>query len=165
MLGIGQLRIRLAAAVLVACGAALGQPPSNPLVIRVPVHVVNAPTLVFDRQGRLVPGLNQTDFQLLDNGRPQQVDLDPSVDPVSVVLAVQMNRDVRAYLPFIARVGSVVEALLVGATGEGALIAYNSDVTVLKPFDSGDVRRRCGEWRRAAYAPGWWTPPGAGSAC
>jgi VWFA-related protein len=134
MLGIGS-----AAVGLLVCAAALAQTDS-PLVIRVPVHVVTAPTLVFDREGRLVPGLAPNDFQLFDNGRPQRFALDPTVDPVSVVVAVQVNRDVRPYLPFIARVGSVVEALLVGETGEGAVIAYNGDVSVLKPFGSGDVQ-------------------------
>ena len=132
--------IRLAAASILLCACAAAQTFLPPVVIRVPVRVVTAPTLVFDRGGGLVPGLEQTDFQLFDNGRPQRVDLDPRVDPVSVVVAIQMNHDVRAYLPFIARVGSVVEALLVGATGEGAVIAYNTDVTVLKPFDSGDIQ-------------------------
>jgi hypothetical protein len=132
-------RIGSAAVGLLVCAAAVAQTDS-PLVIRVPVHVVTAPTLVFDREGRLVPGLAPNDFQLFDNGRAQRFDLDPTVDPVSVVVAVQVNRDVRAYLPFIARVGSVVEALLVGETGEGAVIAYNGDVTVLKPFGSGDVQ-------------------------
>lgn len=140
MLGNRRLPIRTAAAGLLACAAALAQPSSPPLVIRVPVRVVTAPTLVFDPHGRLVPGLDQTDFQLFDNGRRQRFDLDPTVDPVSVVLAVQVNKDVRSYLPFVARVGSVVEALLVGETGEGAVIAYNSDVTVLKPFGAGDIQ-------------------------
>jgi VWFA-related protein len=133
------LRVGSAAVGLLVCTAAIAQTDPS-LVIRVPVRVVTAPTLVFDRAGRLVPGLAPTDFQLFDNGRPQRFELDPTVDPVSVVVAVQVNRDVRAYLPFISRVGSVVEALLVGETGEGAVIAYNGDVNVIKPFGSGDVQ-------------------------
>jgi VWFA-related protein len=64
-----------------------------------------------------------------------------------------VNRDVRRYTPFIARVGSAFEALLVGETGEAAVIEYGDDVQVLKPFGRGDVqlamRRIAGAGRRA----------------
>jgi len=55
------------------------------------------------------------------------------------VIAVQANPDIRAYLPFIARVGNALDALLVGASGESAAIVYGDEVTVAKPFDSGDL--------------------------
>jgi VWFA-related protein len=66
--------------------------------------------------------------------------MDTSYEPVSVAVAIQANRDVREYTRFISRVGSVVEALLVGETGEGAVLAYNSAISMLKPFDSGDFQ-------------------------
>src|ERR1039457_6533021 len=90
--------------------------------IRVPVRLVSLPTLVFSGENRLVPGLEPGDFRVLDNGRRQTLFLDESATPVSVVLAIQVNRDVREYVPFIARVGSAVEALLVGETGEAAVV-------------------------------------------
>ena len=40
--------------------------------------------------------------------------------PVSVAVAVQVNQDVRSYVPFIAKAGSVIEALLAGESGETA---------------------------------------------
>ncbi len=130
-----------AVGVLLLCIGALAQSSLPQNTIRVPVRLVTAPTLIFSPEGRLLPGLQRSNFRLFDNGHPQRVDLDSTVAPVSVVLAVQENRDVRSYLPFIARVGSVVEALLVGETGEAAVIAYNSDVNILKPFGAGDVQK------------------------
>ena len=56
--------------------------------------------------------------------------------PVSVAVAVQVNQDVRSYVPFIAKAGSVIEALLAGESGETTLIAYNDDVTIIKAFDN-----------------------------
>ncbi len=109
-------------------------------VIRVPVRLVTVPVLVFTPDGQLIPDLKAADFRLYDNDRPQNISVEPAIAPVSVALAVQINRDVRAYVPFIAKVGSVVEALLVGETGESALLAYNSEVKVLKPFDKGDLQ-------------------------
>jgi VWFA-related protein len=109
-------------------------------VIRVPVRLVAVPTLVYSRENQLIPGLKKADFRVLDNGVPQKVDLDTDDAPVSVVIAIQANRDVRETVPFISKVGSVMEAHLVGATGRAAVIAYNGETKVLKPFGSGDVR-------------------------
>ncbi len=106
--------------------------------IRVPVRLVTVPALVFSRHGRLLPGLTAGNFRVFDNGRPQAVALDTEPLPVSVVLVVQANLDARSYLPFIARVGNTVEALLAGFGGETALIAYNDDVVLRKGFE-GDL--------------------------
>jgi VWFA-related protein len=103
--------------------------------IRVPVRLVNVPTLVFSKDGQLVPGLQATDFRVYDNGSLQKVALETTSAPVSVALAVQVNQDVRSYVPFIAKAGSVIEALLAGESGETAVITYNGDVTV-RPFDT-----------------------------
>ena len=108
--------------------------------IRVPVRLVTLPTLVFSGEDRLIPGLKASDFRVFDNGRLQTVTLDSASTPVSIAIAVQVNQDVRAYIPFIARVGSVVETLLVGDSGEAAVIAFSGDVTTVKPFGSGEVR-------------------------
>ncbi len=81
---------------------------------------------------------------MLDNGRPEKADLDSDVAPVSVAFAVQVNQDVRAYVPFIAKVGSAAEALLVGQSGEAAVISYSDDVAVLKRFEAGDVQSSLG---------------------
>ena len=108
--------------------------------IRVPVGLVSLPTLVFSAESRLVPGLQPGDFHVLDNGRPQTLFLDESSTPVSVVLAIQANRDVRAYVPFIAKTGSTVDALLVGETGEAAVLTYGDEVTVVKTFEARDVQ-------------------------
>jgi VWFA-related protein len=108
-------------------------------VIRVPVRMVAVPTLVFSKENRLIPGLKKADFRVLDNGIPQSIHLDTDYNPVSVVVVIQTNSEGRGVVPFIAKVGSVMEAHLVGATGRAAVIAYNRDIKVLKPFGSGDV--------------------------
>jgi hypothetical protein len=109
-------------------------------IIRAPVHLVNVPTLVFSKEGRLVPDLKTADFRVYDNGDLQKVALDTAATSVSVVLAVQMNQDVREYAPFIKKAGSVVEALLVGDSGEAAMITYGDDISVVKPFAGGDLQ-------------------------
>ena len=112
--------------------------------IRVPVRLVTLPTLVFSQEHRLISNLQRTDFRVFDNGRLQTATLDTTSTPVSIVLAVQVNQDVRDYLPFIAKAGSMVDALLVGESGEAAVITYSGDVTVAKSFDTGDVQYTLG---------------------
>jgi VWFA-related protein len=108
-------------------------------VFRVPVRMIAVPTLVFSKENRLIPGLKKTDFTLLDNGVPQSIRLNNDYTPVSVVVAIQTNQDVHGSIPYIAKVGSVMEALLVGATGRAAVISYGAEMKVLKPFGSGDI--------------------------
>jgi VWFA-related protein len=128
------------------------EPPVT--TIRVPVRLVTAPTLVFSSDDRLVFGLDTGDFQVFDNGHAQKAMVDTELPRVSVAVAVEANQDVRAYTRFIARVGSAVDALLVGERGEGALLQYGEEVTVLKPFDeAGDMqsalRKLAGAGRKA----------------
>ena len=108
--------------------------------IRVPVRLVSVPTLVFAGDGQCVAGLEAGDFQVLDEGRPQHFTLDTDYLPPSVAVVVQVSTQVRQYLPFIAKVGGAVEDLLVGATGEAAVITYDDFVTVRKDFSAGGMR-------------------------
>jgi hypothetical protein len=109
-------------------------------VIRVPVHLVSVPTLVFAGNGECVAGLEAGDFQVLDEGRPQHFTLDTDYLPPAVAVVVQVSTQVRRYLPFIAKVGSAVEDLLVGENGEAALLTYDDFVTVRKDFHDGGTR-------------------------
>ena len=113
--------------------------PPNP-VIRVPARLVTVPTLVFSKDGHLIPGLQKTDFRVFDNGQVQATALDTAYAPVSVVLAIQQNRDVRDYVPFIRKAGAAIETLLLGESSEAAVIGYSDDLTTLKAFETGDVQ-------------------------
>jgi VWFA-related protein len=107
--------------------------------IRVGVDLVSVPVLVLSREGRVVPDLQPAAFHLFDNDVPQPFVFDTSVSPLAVAIVVQANQDVRAYLPFIAKIGNAVDALLIGEAGEAAAVIYGDDVTVAKPFESGDL--------------------------
>lgn len=129
--------MKLALLMMVA-GSLAGQDPASP-TIRVPVRLVTAPTLVFGKTGRPILNLEPADFRVFDNGTPQKFRLETASAPVSAVLVVQANPDMREYLPFVVRTGSVVESLLLGESGEAAVVVYGDEVTVAKPFDSGEV--------------------------
>jgi VWFA-related protein len=107
--------------------------------IRVPVRLVTLPVLVFSQENRLLAGLQANDFRVLDRGRMQKVTLEVMSAPLSIALAIQANQDVREYLPFIFKTGSALDALLVGESGEVAVLTYGSEARVVKPFESGDI--------------------------
>ena len=111
----------------------------QPPVIRVPVRLVSVPALVFSADGRLVNGLQASDFRLLDNGRAQKLTLDTEPNAISIAIVAQTNREVREYLAFIARTGSLIDALLAGENGEAALVTCNDEVKVAKAFEAGDL--------------------------
>jgi hypothetical protein len=132
------IRLSIAAAAVSLAALVRGQQVPT---IRVPVRLVALRALVFSNEGKLISGLRAADFRVLDNGRPQKIDVDTASRPVSLALAVQVNRDVRSYLPFIAKTGSIVDALLAGESGESAVITYGGgDIAVAKPFGAGDVQ-------------------------
>jgi len=132
-------RAQIVSAMLAFGIPALLAQSSSP-TIRTSVRLVTVPTLVFSKDGRLIPGLDAPDFRVFDNGRQMRGTLDTFSIPVSVVVAVQANTDVREYLSFIVRAGAVIESLMLGESGEAAVIAYRDDVAVVKPFETGEVQ-------------------------
>src|SRR6476661_2888844 len=105
--------------VIFACLARAQTP-----LIRVPVRLVTAPTLVFSSDDRLVFGLEERHFQIYDNGRTEKPAVDNDYSPVSIAVAIQVNQNVRSHVRVMAKVGSAVDALLVGETGESAVLTY-----------------------------------------
>jgi len=133
------LRAQILSALLGLGIPALFVQSSSP-TIRTSVRLVTVPTLVFSKEGRLIPGLDAKDFRVFDNTHEVRIALDTFSAPVSVVLAVQANTDVREYLSFIVKTGTVIESLMLGESGEAAVIAYRDDVAVVKPFETGEVQ-------------------------
>ncbi|HKW96739.1 MAG TPA: VWA domain-containing protein [Bryobacteraceae bacterium] len=131
------MRIVTLVLTLASISRGLGQQAPT---IRVPVRLVSLSTLVFSKNNQLIAGLEPHNFHVLDNGRRQNIRLDQTMAPVSIVLAIQTSQNVREYLPIIARVGSAVDSLLAGESGEAAVMSYNAEVAILKTFDAGDVR-------------------------
>ncbi|MGH9444449.1 MAG: VWA domain-containing protein [Terriglobia bacterium] len=63
-------------ALLAAAALALPEPQSpasSPPVIKVQTEVVNVYAVVRDRKGRLVPDLTRNDFEITEDGTPQQI--------------------------------------------------------------------------------------------
>ena len=62
-------------------------------------RVVPLPTMVTDSQGRFVPDLEQTDFTILDNGKPQEIVIfENSVQPFTVVVLLDFSASMTGHL-------------------------------------------------------------------
>jgi VWFA-related protein len=114
-------------------------------VIRVPVRLVEVPTLVISAKGHVISNLNPADFHLLDDDRPQTISVETEPRPVSVVVAIQSASDVREYLPFISKSSSLMENSLKAVDGELAIVSYNDGVELRKGFGDAGVQPVTGQ--------------------
>lgn len=81
-----------------AFGQTQSQPPNkqqeqDPSILRIPSTYVTVPVIVSDRYGRIVTGLNKSDFSVREDGKEQKVDdFSASETPFSVVLLIDTSR-------------------------------------------------------------------------
>jgi VWFA-related protein len=130
--------------VLIVCGLLAAQqqqtPPQDtqqpPPTISVSTTLVTAPVLVYDRDNNYVNGLQPQQFHLFDNGKEQNISVDVSYIPISLVICLQVNSHVEGILPQIRKIGNLIQPLLVGEQGEVALIGYDARVRTLQEFTS-----------------------------
>jgi VWFA-related protein len=124
--------------ILVAGGGVLAQVPS----FSTRIEAVRVDVLVTDN-GRLVPDLQPRDFELLDNGVPQSVDLASLEEvPLNVVLALDMSGSLDA--PQIGHLRTGGSTLLDGLkpTDQAALVTFSHVVSQGSPLTSNFDRIR-----------------------
>ena len=108
--------------------------PSKKSDFEVRVERIGVPVTVTTKRGKTVNSLQPSDFRVYDNGHPvENLNLDVTFHPVSIVILVQANSDVEGILPKIQKTGSLLESII-GESGEVALIAFDHRVRVLQEF-------------------------------
>lgn len=112
------------------------QPPEGTQPIRVSVENVVAPVLVLDRSGGFVSGLRPDEFRLFDNNKEQNIQVDETFTPISLVILVQANARVEKILPQVTKIGNLIKPLITGDQGEAAVIAFDSRVRTMQDFTS-----------------------------
>src|SRR6185503_13575159 len=66
---------------------------------RATTQIVSVPTTVTDAQGRLVPNLEQNQFSILDNGKPQEITFfQNDTQPFTVVVMLDYSASMTANL-------------------------------------------------------------------
>jgi VWFA-related protein len=95
---------------------------------------VVAPVTVFDREGSFVNGIKPEQFHLYDNGKEQNIQVDESFEPISLVIAIESSSHVESILPQVQKIGNMVAPLIIGDQGEAAVVAFDSRVRTLQDF-------------------------------
>ncbi len=109
-------------------------------IIRQSVEVVVAPVSVVDRNGDNVDGLRPDQFHLFDNGKEQDIHVDVSFPPISLVIAVQANDRVESVLPQVNKIGTMIEPIVIGDQGEAAVVAFDSRIRTMQEFTSDPAK-------------------------
>jgi len=112
------------------------EPPEGTTRIVVESTYVSTPALVFDRDGNYVNNLRADQFRLFDNDKEQNINVDVTFVPISLVICIQSNSHVENTLPQVRKIGNLIKPLITGEQGEVALIAYDSRIRVLQEFTS-----------------------------
>ena len=73
---------------------------------------------------------------MLDNGKPQKITEDIAIHPISMVIAVQANLEVEKMLPAIQKLGSAIQAQVLGDDGEAAVLQFDHRIQTLTDFTS-----------------------------
>lgn len=97
---------------------------------------VLAPTTVLTPDGHTLNGLKVSDFALYDNDKLQRIQSDVIFQPISLVVAIQANAQVDQMIPKIRKIGAELDTLILGDSGEAAVIAFDHRVRVLQEFTS-----------------------------
>ena len=122
--------------------------PAQEFQLRTRVDLVVVPFQVRSDEGRLVTGLEQSDFVVLEDGRPQQID-QFSIDPVPLSAALVIDTGVEA--KSLAAIQEAIPSLAAafGAFDEVALYRYDDQVTRMLDFtnDSDELYSALGRLR------------------
>ncbi|HLI86777.1 MAG TPA: VWA domain-containing protein [Bryobacteraceae bacterium] len=123
---------------LLCAGLLLAQdlPPDVIPPFVVTTERVVAPVTVFDRDGNFVNGIRPEQFHLYDNGKEQNIEVDVSFQPISLVIAIESSSHVDAILPQVQKIGNMIAPLVIGDQGEAAVIAFDSRIRTLQDFTS-----------------------------
>ncbi|MBZ5564357.1 MAG: VWA domain-containing protein [Acidobacteriia bacterium] len=105
--------------------------------VRVTTTLVNAPVTVLDSSGNYIFDLQEGDFSVLDNGEPQRIQsFGLEQQPLAAVIVVETNETVGQLLGEVHPLGSIFSSLLLGPSGEAAVVTYGNGVQDALDFTS-----------------------------
>ena len=112
-----------------------GQDQEQQPLFQVNIDVVTVPVTVTNPNGEFVTDLNNRDFRVIDNGKEQKIEgFELSWEPVSMVIAVETSKRVEGALPEIARSGILFTQLILGESGEAAVLTFDQEINLVQDF-------------------------------
>jgi VWFA-related protein len=109
-------------------------------------RLVLTPVTVTDASGRPVPGLEASDFAVLDNGRPQKIvvdSIDTGVPRIALAIAVQSSAISEAVLEKVRKLGAMIQPVVIGDRGCAGLLTFDDRVNWVQECtgDGGVLRK------------------------
>src|SRR5262249_56130928 len=102
--------------------------PKEPSTIKVRTVLVNTPVTVRNEKGEMVNNLEESDFQITDNGVRQKIThFNLGGDPISLVVVVEKSSRITSALPQIRKSGILISQTVTGPTGEAAVIGFDGE--------------------------------------
>jgi VWFA-related protein len=115
-------------------------PESQGYIIQTTVQNVQAAVTVFDKQGGYVNNIRPEQFHLYDNDQEQNISVNVSYTPISLVILIQSNAHAEGLLPEVNKIGNLIGPQVIGDVGEAAVIAYDSRIRVLQEFTTDSAK-------------------------
>ena len=125
---------------LLGCGLpvcmAQEKPQQNIPTLRTQSNVVFVPTLVKDKTGKPIFGLQPNDFIIEDNGVEQRVNMDEAEpqEAVSLVVAIQTGRTAMDEFNRMKGLSILLEQIASQPQVETAIVTFDSEVNLLQEF-------------------------------
>jgi len=119
-------------------------------------RLVLAPVTVTDGSGRLVPGLEASDFAVLDNNRPQKIivdSIDTGLPRIALMIVVQSSGIAEPAIEKAKHLGSMIQPVITGERGCAGVVAFDERVIWLQQCtgDSDALRGAFLALRPAGY--------------
>src|SRR5580658_6117313 len=143
--------LRLVLAVLCIGGFAFSKPPQRPAQeahkpqqdepFRIVTHisVVDLAVTFVDSAGAFLTNVRPSDVALTDNGAVQEIlTFDATLRPISMVILVDTSSRLDSLIPHLRKSGILFTQLVMGGTGEAAVLTYDHTVEVRQDFTDND---------------------------
>lgn len=123
-------------------------PPVNPAdageegALKLETHLINLNVSATDRDGRAIPGLNQDDFSIYEDGVPQRISFfAPERSPFNLVLLIDLSGSMKDEIELIKET-ALHFVDVISAQDNVAVITFTTDVTVVSHLtkDRDDLR-------------------------
>ena len=118
-------KLLFASAAVVVSAVTIAAQTEQELIFRGGTQVIMAPTTVLDKDGAYISGIKASEFRLYDNDKLQEIKVDETYAPLSIVIAIQADHKVETVLPRIQKIGALLQTLVSGETGEIAVLAFD----------------------------------------
>ena len=108
------------------------------------IQIVTVPVTVTNSKKQFVTDLDKREFTVLDNGQAQRIEnFELAEEPLSLAIVVETSSRVQTLLPELRTAGGLIADLIVGETGEAALITFDREVKIEQDFtqDSDQIQK------------------------